>query len=699
MYLERPSVLSLLFSAIIALISFVPGLYFLLAVAVGLHLFGWDAFLPDTGLTAAILLFSSKSGSLDTSAERTHQPGSLFWLDLLPLPSLLCHPANGKLVAANSAAAGWLGLQGKQHQDAPSLSQLLFQGQFHQEDWDGLVATKPSQWPAWLANAQGTQLFSCQLHLSAASPEPDPLLLVQLSSVELISRQKAALWHHQGELPAEHGQGSPDNTGPYLMLDRLLRHFPFPVCITNLDGTHCWFASQALYDLLGVDSAHRPDFARWWEQSYLPADRLRIQEAWNRLFTDGWVEEVAQVVLPSSQKREGIVSRLTWRAYHNQQGNNGLVYHYFHLNELLATRERIPEHLERMATQKSNFATWVWNRRQGVAHWSHRFYRMHNLAFTYLPDPVFPFPFMKEETRFDLKFLLQTMTEEMIPLSTEYGVELEDGSKRSFILTISEVQRGENGETEYLAGLLQEVTIERELAAMQESLIQKLLQKQQVLKEFSATLSHRLRVPVAQLQGILTLMLNNVEIPSEQQRMILQDSSAELDKAIHEMTQLLNMENIISGIPELHEWQSLLRPITMDMSQRMMEARASLHVDFSAAKTVFGVKENIQGILIELLNNAIRFRDERRPLEIHVSTECKHGKVWLHVEDNGIGVNIEGKEDSPFELYRKFHSKRSGKGFGLHLVKLWTEMLNGRIWMTSQEGKGTKVSLAVPIRG
>lgn len=359
-------------------------------------------------------------------------------------------------------------------------------------------------------------------------------------------------------------------------------------------------------------------------------------------------------------------------------------------------KPEIPSNVLALARNKSDIATWAWDKKNGNIHWSSEFYDIHQIPFTTLPDLSMPFPFMSQDTKFDLASLLDNLNDDYLPLSTEYEVQLANGTRKDFILGVVAMKKGKTGETEFLSGILQDVTKIRELERVQTTLVNSLLQKQQTLKEFSTALSHRLRVPVAQLQGLLGLVISKVEMPPEHQMQILNDSTEQLDRAIHELNQLLSLEKIADGIPRIIKWNDMWKPINLDLQERLWEAKACVSIDFSATREVFGVKEYFQGIITELLNNALKFRDESRPLELQIHTETENGTVWFHIQDNGIGMDIDGKEAAPFEIYRKFHSIRSGKGLGLHLVKLWVEMLQGKISIHSIPNQGTRVSFGVP---
>ncbi|MBI2988316.1 MAG: HAMP domain-containing histidine kinase, partial [Deltaproteobacteria bacterium] len=102
-----------------------------------------------------------------------------------------------------------------------------------------------------------------------------------------------------------------------------------------------------------------------------------------------------------------------------------------------------------------------------------------------------------------------------------------------------------------------------------------------------------------------------------------------------------------------------------------------------------------------LISNAIKF--SRRGGEIEVGASQRNGKeITAWVKDNGVGVSSEEISDL-FEKYRQTTSgKKSGdKGTGLGLVicKMIVEAHGGKIWVESEEGKGTTFSFTLPYGG
>jgi len=100
-----------------------------------------------------------------------------------------------------------------------------------------------------------------------------------------------------------------------------------------------------------------------------------------------------------------------------------------------------------------------------------------------------------------------------------------------------------------------------------------------------------------------------------------------------------------------------------------------------------------------LVGNALKFVAPARVPEIHVGCH-REGADWhFFVRDNGIGIAVRDF-DRVFLLFQRLHSRQEypGTGIGLSLCQKIVESHGGRIWIESEEGKGTTIHFTVPDR-
>ena len=90
-----------------------------------------------------------------------------------------------------------------------------------------------------------------------------------------------------------------------------------------------------------------------------------------------------------------------------------------------------------------------------------------------------------------------------------------------------------------------------------------------------------------------------------------------------------------------------------------------------------------------LIDNAIKFRNEQKP-KIHVSCVKRENQWQFSVCDNGIGIAPKAQQRI-FKIFQRLHQREHypGYGVGLTICKKIVERHGGRIWVESQEGKGS----------
>lgn len=104
---------------------------------------------------------------------------------------------------------------------------------------------------------------------------------------------------------------------------------------------------------------------------------------------------------------------------------------------------------------------------------------------------------------------------------------------------------------------------------------------------------------------------------------------------------------------------------------------------------MMGFKTQLQQLFQNLVSNALKYKSKRDPV-IRISCEDKGTHWQLAVEDNGIGID-ENFYDKVFVIFQRLHGRNefSGTGIGLAICKKIVEKHKGKIWVTSETGKGS----------
>ncbi len=218
------------------------------------------------------------------------------------------------------------------------------------------------------------------------------------------------------------------------------------------------------------------------------------------------------------------------------------------------------------------------------------------------------------------------------------------------------------------------------------------------LQQFSYTISHNLRGPLARLLGLTSLMekdLNELNPSQLELVRLVTQSAKELDEVIRDLGKIIDIRNDLYRIREKVFFQEEFRMVLRSLST-FIQPDANIETDFREAQIVYTVRPILTSILYNLISNAIKYRSPQRALQLKIRTTKANGFINLEVSDNGLGMNLEQFSVNIFGLYKRFHTHTDGKGLGLYLVKLQAESLGGKVEVASELNVGTAFNVTFP---
>ena len=233
-----------------------------------------------------------------------------------------------------------------------------------------------------------------------------------------------------------------------------------------------------------------------------------------------------------------------------------------------------------------------------------------------------------------------------------------------------------------------------QLATSFNNMAQNLKRHEKLRSGFVANVSHELRSPITSIHGFAKGMLDGTieESDREKYTKIIVEESTRLKKLINE---LLDLSQIESGEFPLHLSQfdinEQIRRIIIRYIDRMEEKNIELNVSFANDYCmVFADIDRIAQVLVNLIDNAIKFTPEKGSINIWTRTEEE--KVLIGVSDTGCGVPKEDLEYIFERFYKsdKAHSNKVGTGLGLSIVKKILDQHGETILVRSSPNKGTQ---------
>jgi signal transduction histidine kinase len=219
------------------------------------------------------------------------------------------------------------------------------------------------------------------------------------------------------------------------------------------------------------------------------------------------------------------------------------------------------------------------------------------------------------------------------------------------------------------------------------------------LDTFVHTASHDLRSPIANMEGLLTLLSKMVgQEPINREKVtqtigLLNTSLKRLGITIGDLTSFVNAQH--SATDEAREEINMVEvvgEVKESLTHLIEEARANIEISGDHNLILPLSKPTMKSILYNLLSNAIKYRSPQRPVEIVVRTEKVNGKIHLLVSDNGLGIPSD-KQEQVFTMFKRFHDHVEGSGLGLYIVRRMIEAAKGHIEVRSKEEEGTTFAI------
>jgi signal transduction histidine kinase len=222
---------------------------------------------------------------------------------------------------------------------------------------------------------------------------------------------------------------------------------------------------------------------------------------------------------------------------------------------------------------------------------------------------------------------------------------------------------------------------------------QELIRFNHELLQYSYTVSHNLRGPVARILGLLDIYFNHSDDTEKRNLagMILQ-ATRELDTITLDLNKIVEARSDSFVIREKVNFSEEFNQIKKLLQSPIREYGIKIIEEFTVPE-IFSARQRINHLLHILVTNAIQFRKDGHTAQIKVRTYRKDKWVILEIQDNGRGIDLDLCRAELFKPFKQFHPEASGKGISLYLAKLQAERLHGHIDVRSSPGNGSTFSV------
>lgn len=225
--------------------------------------------------------------------------------------------------------------------------------------------------------------------------------------------------------------------------------------------------------------------------------------------------------------------------------------------------------------------------------------------------------------------------------------------------------------------------------------------------DFINNMTHEFKTPISSI-SLAAQMLQDESITKTPTMLrhaakVIVDETKRLRFQVDKVLQMSMFErNKVTFKMQDADINEIVENVVNTFALKVQSAGGKIETDIGAVDSDIYVDQmHFTNVVFNLMDNAYKYRNQDKPLVLHISTWNDDRHVCLSIEDNGIGI----KRDNLKKIFEKFYRVHTGnrhdvKGFGLGLayVRQIVSLHKGTISAESEVGKGTKFTIKLPMR-
>jgi len=213
--------------------------------------------------------------------------------------------------------------------------------------------------------------------------------------------------------------------------------------------------------------------------------------------------------------------------------------------------------------------------------------------------------------------------------------------------------------------------------------------------------SHELKTPVTSLKGFLNLLQRRLTSPEDEKELhYLARMNAQVHKLAKLINDLLDISKMQTGQLVYREEHFDVDALVQEIVENIQGTTQTHHLllESQTQAEAFGDRDRLGQVLINLLNNAIKYSPQASTVLVRVTKDQNNALV--SVQDFGIGIAKEHQQ----KIFERFYQVTDpeertypGLGIGLYISLEIVKRHGGQIWVESKKGEGTTFHFTLPL--
>lgn len=218
------------------------------------------------------------------------------------------------------------------------------------------------------------------------------------------------------------------------------------------------------------------------------------------------------------------------------------------------------------------------------------------------------------------------------------------------------------------------------------------------LRNFAHIVSHNLRSHSGGITGILELLkLEYPDIANNELIVLATQGATNLLETVNDLTEVVQVNLTEAKVSNINLFDVIQKNIE-SLSMQITKAGIDINNKVNKQIHIKGVPAYVNSIILNLISNAIKYRNEKRKSYLNIDVKITESKLTILFEDNGLGIDLKRNGDKIFGMYKTFHHHEDSRGVGLFITKNQIESMGGKIEVSSEENVGTTFSVILPVR-